>query len=413
MNVFAEFLEGDSLPSEWRLDRLENIGYLHSGSTPARSGGSRFFGGEIPWVKTGDLNNSRIGKTEEYLTAEGLTASSCRVLPKDTVLVAMYGGFKQIGRNGVLAVPAATNQAISALVCDNARVDSMYVLYWLNAYRFLWREFAGSSRKDPNITKLDVASFPIILPPLSEQHRIANILCTWDDALEKLARLIEAKECRNNALMQQLLVGRKRLAGYAGHWRSVQIGEMLEEVRRDLKWSDDQEYDLLSVRRRSGGIFRRGKMFGHQIETKLMKEVKAGDFLISKMQVVHGAWALVGSEFDGAHVSGSYLALVTKDPEQLNVRFFDWLSRTRRLVRMALLSSWGVVIEKMTFNLSDFLRRHIHIPPTEAEQTAIVEALDTCHQEVCLLRQQRDAIERQKRGLMQRLLTGRIRVKAV
>lgn len=296
----------------------------------------------------------------------------------------------------------------------SSQADPRFVAYWLNSSRGKSRLRAlatpGVSQSNINPTTLKLA-MKVPCPKVGEQERVADLLTTWDEALENLDALIQAKEHRKKALMQQVLTGKKRLKGFVKEWETKPIGNLLKEVRRPVEWDDDHLYRLVSIRRRSGGFFFREPLHGRDIKTKNMQTTKAGDFVIAKMQVLHGAMAMTPPEFDDAHISGSYITMVSKDENSLHMPFFDWLSRTTHLYHLAYISSYGVVIEKMTFILRDFLKHEVMIPPTIEEQQAIVGVLDTCEVELRLLRQQRDAIDRQKRGLMQRILTGKIRVK--
>lgn len=185
---------------EWECKTLKDIAKITSGSTPSRSNPEFFIGGTIPWVKTTDLNNSFIVETEEKVTFK----AKIRINPVGSVLIAMYGGFNQIGRTGCLSVPAATNQAISVLALDQQSVMPAYVLAWLNAKVEVWKRIASSSRKDPNITGSDVASFTIVLPELAEQQRIAACLSSLDDLIAVETQKLEALTTHKKGLMQQL-----------------------------------------------------------------------------------------------------------------------------------------------------------------------------------------------------------------
>jgi type I restriction enzyme S subunit len=110
-------------------------------------------------------------------------------------------------------------------------------------------------------------------------------------------------------------------------------------------------------------------------------------------------------------VSDSYVVLVPLDSKKLRIEFLNYLSQTRYLRHLAYLACHGVHIEKMTFNLEDFLEEKILIPPTIEEQDRIVRVLAACDHEIELLRRQLAALKEQKRGLMQKLLTGEVRVK--
>jgi len=249
------------------------------------------------------------------------------------------------------------------------------------------------------------------LPPLSEQRKIAAILSTWDRTIEKLQALVTAKAERKRGLMQQLLTGKTRFKEFKDEpWRRVRIGLLLEERDRYIQWNDNHAYQFASIRRRSGGLFNRGTFHGREIKTKVLKLLKEWDFAISKRQVVHGAWGLVTKNFDGFGVSDEYIVLVRSDPKVLDIRFFNWLSQMPHMYHKAFLACNGVHIEKLIFDFHDFAKEHIKIPPTVAEQTKIVAVLSACNREIDLLQKQLAAMKEQKRGLMQKLLTGQIRV---
>lgn len=164
-----------SLPAGWQLSCLGEVASISSGLTPSRSKNNIYFNSAskgVPWVKTLDLNEGALFGTEEFVTREALEETSLKVLPEETVLLAMYGGFNQIGRTSILKVKATTNQAISSLVCSQDLVLPDYCQQWLKTFKGEWRKYAASSRKDPNITKGDVSNFPIVLPPINEQRNI-------------------------------------------------------------------------------------------------------------------------------------------------------------------------------------------------------------------------------------------------
>jgi len=163
-----------ALPNNWGFCKIKDISIIQAGATPLRENKHFFDGGTIPWVKTLDLNSGSILKTEELITDLALKETSCKKRPINTVLVAMYGGFNQIGRTGLLQIEAATNQAISAIMVDESKINPKFLQHVLNAKIGYWKTVAISSRKDPNITKSDVENFPIPLPPLDKQLEIVK-----------------------------------------------------------------------------------------------------------------------------------------------------------------------------------------------------------------------------------------------
>ena len=153
------------IPESWELKSLSEVAYFGGGTTPARKLYDKYYSnGAHPWVKTLDLNNSFIYATEELVTDASLSETSLKKHPLGSVLVAMYGGFNQIGRTGLLKVSAAINQALVSIIPDKDKLISEYLLYNLNYNVDYWKEVASSSRKDPNITSNDVKSYKLALP---------------------------------------------------------------------------------------------------------------------------------------------------------------------------------------------------------------------------------------------------------
>ncbi len=178
----------ENLPDGWSRETIASIGRVRSGATPHRSKQPRYFdGGEISWVKTLDLNEGVLVATDECITPAAVAETSATVVPAGTVLVAMYGGFGQIGRTARLGIDAATNQAVSAVLDLREDVSSEFLHEALKAGRPKWRKVAASSRKDPNITKRDVESFEFPLPPPELQKAVLSVLADIQRGIDALA----------------------------------------------------------------------------------------------------------------------------------------------------------------------------------------------------------------------------------
>ena len=161
------------LPKGWAWTTLGEIGNWQSGATPSRLR-KDYYGGNIPWLKTGDLNDGYISDIPEYITETALKETSVKLNPKDSVLIAMYGA--TIGKVGILSFPATTNQACCA--CTDYLVKKMYLFYFLLANRENFIAMGGGGAQ-PNISKEKIVSTLIPLPPMQEQIRIVEGIEHW------------------------------------------------------------------------------------------------------------------------------------------------------------------------------------------------------------------------------------------
>lgn len=417
------------IPEEWE-DCLfsEVMTGFSSGSTPTRTRPD-YFKGEILWITSGELNYNKIVDTKERLTEEAVNKSNLKIISPGTFLIAITGleAAGTRGSCGIVCKYATTNQSCMALKPKEA-LDINYLYQYYCAYgEYLAFRYTQGTKQQSYNGEI-VKKLPIPLPPLPEQRRIAEILGTWDAAIRKLDALIAKKQELKKGLMQQLLTGRTRFPEFVppggtryqdtklgkvpADWKVVRLGEVVKSVKRKLKWDENALYDLISVKRRSAGVFYRESLYGHKIKTKTLQPVKKGDFLISKMQIVHGASGLTNYEHDGMMASASYIILRPTDPLKLDMNFFELLSRMPWFYHLTYVSSYGVHIEKMTFDFKDFLKRSIYLPELE-EQKRIAECFRIFEKEVSCLKEIKSKLEAQKQGLMHRLLTGASRVKLI
>lgn len=282
-------------------------------------------------------------------------------------------------------------------------------LYYLISHLCLYK--IADTSTIPQINNKHILPLKVVLPSLPEQRVIARVLSAWDRAVETAEQLLVNSHQQKKALMQQLLSGKKRLPGFSEPWISCAIGKLLKEIKRPVVWDDNCYYRLLSVKRRSEGVVLREVLPGSKILTKKMNQVKSGDFIISKMQIVHGAMGLVKHEHHDCHVSDSYICLNPKSDDALDICFFSWFCAQKIIYHKAFLCSHGVHIEKMSFDFQEFLKEKIVIPACVDEQKAIAAVLSSADREIETLQQQLAGLKQEKKALMQQLLTGKHRVK--
>lgn len=154
----------------WKSITLGELGRWGSGGTP-KSGRTEYYGGDIPWVRSGDLEDGPITRHAVTITDAGLANSSAKWIPGGTVLLAMYGA--TIGRVGLTTYPVTTNQAVAALQCERSLITPEFA-FWL--LRSLKPAFVGAGQggAQPNISQTIIKSWPVLVPSLEEQEQIVR-----------------------------------------------------------------------------------------------------------------------------------------------------------------------------------------------------------------------------------------------
>ncbi len=213
------------LPEGWALTCMDTAGIWSTGGTPSRKVPA-YFGGEIPWVKSGDLNDGILTSTQEQLTMCGLQESPAKLVAAGSVSIALYGA--TIGKLGVLAMPAATNQACANCEVDERAFWRKYIFYYLMSQRQNLID-AGQGGAQPNLTNQIVRDWPLPVPPLAEQERIVakleEVLARVNNARERLARVPAILKRFRQSVLAAACSGR-----LTADWREHEEGSELEAV---------------------------------------------------------------------------------------------------------------------------------------------------------------------------------------
>ncbi|MCK1743399.1 restriction endonuclease subunit S [Bradyrhizobium sp. 139] len=201
---------------------IEEFCETGSGGTPDRSK-QQYYGGSIPWVKSGELREDIIQDTEERITELGLKESSAKLVPRGSILLAMYGA--TVGRMAFLGIDAATNQAVCNVRPDPKLADPRYVFHGLQSKmsHFLARAAGGAQ---PNISQAIVRETKLALPSLDEQRRIAAILDKTDALRRKRKSMLELVDELTTGLFRKAFV-----EGDEGSWPSTTVAEVALNLR--------------------------------------------------------------------------------------------------------------------------------------------------------------------------------------
>lgn len=213
-------MEENNVPKHWQLKKLGEVCHTTSGGTPNRSN-PKFYQGNIPWVKSGELDKGIILDTEEKISEEAIKNSSAKIFPKGTLLIALYGA--TIGKLAFLGIDAATNQAVCGIY-KNENIDSNY-LYNFLSYKKPTLVKQGIGGAQPNISQGILKNLDIPLPPLTEQHAIVS-------KIEELFSELDNGKQQLQTALQQLKVYRQSLlkAAFEGKLtnKNVKDGELPE-----------------------------------------------------------------------------------------------------------------------------------------------------------------------------------------
>ena len=354
----------------WIKSKLGGLYEVYSGNTPSRSDSRNYQNGEIPWIKTTDLNNSIIYANEEKISVYG--ATKLKVLPEKSVLIAMYGGFNQIGRTGLLAYPATINQALAALMPVN-EINPNFLLNFLNFKKESWRNVAASSRKDPNITKNDVEKFIISFPSLEEQSAIGSLFRILDDLLasykENLANYQSLKATMLSKMFPKAgqTVPEIRLDGFDGEWEIKKFKSISN--KRGKSNSKGYDYPAYSVSNQSGLIPQSEQFEGSRLENlekTSYKIVEPNEFAYNPARINVGSIA-----FNDLHetviVSSLYVIFsLDKSMDNNYALLFIKSAEFNKEVRR---NTEGSVREYLFYE--NFANIRIPIPPSLEEQHAI------------------------------------------
>ena len=198
---FVEMFGGIHNSLDFPYLPIKDFTSVISGGTPDRNSPRYWNSGEIKWVKTTELQNKVINDTEEKITREGLENSSAKMVPANTILIAMYGQGKTRGMTGYLSVEASTNQAC-ACILPSQKINQKYLWqYMILSYEKLRSLAKGGNQ--PNLNGAMIKNFPVLVPPIELQNQFAAFVEQTEKTKTAISRSLEKLETLKKALMQE------------------------------------------------------------------------------------------------------------------------------------------------------------------------------------------------------------------
>lgn len=301
--------------------------------------------------------------------------------------------------------------------------DQLVVPYYLFAYcntAIAKIQFMKLS-KTTTMTTIDqdgLGQLKVLLPPLAEQEKIAGILGTWDEAIEKLSSLIEQKKLLKKGLTQRLLTGKTRLNGFTQHWQKIRLGK-IGTTYTGLSGKNKDDFGKGAYFIPYMNIYQNNKIDPKQLElvdisdNENQNTVQYGDIFFTTSsetpEEVGFASVLLFKPEQKIYLNSFCFGYRLNDFDTLLPNYASFLFRSNQIRKTMYKLAQGAT----RFNLSknELMKEELYIPSDISEQQAIADVLLTADDEINLLNQKLEALKEQKKGLMQQLLTGQIRVK--
>lgn len=287
------------------------------------------------------------------------------------------------------------------------KIDTIYFENAINIMR-IYCENTGV----PQLTSPQLSKYKVLVPPLPEQQKIAEVLSIWDKAIEKQTLLVEKLELRKKGLMQQLLTGKKRLHGFSEEWKKVKLGDI---AKRIVRKNNIECSNVVTISAQKGFV-RQTDFFNKKIASETVENyylVKRDEFCYNKSYCNGFPMGAIKrlKEFDQAVVTTLYICFSIQ-PERASLDFIEQYFSLGLLNRglMKIANEGGRAHGLLNVTPNDFFNTELMLPPFD-EQKAISSILLNAHEEVIFAKSKLEFLRKEKKGLMQVLLTGKKRVR--
>ena len=365
---------------------------ISAGGTPSTKV-KEYWGGNIPWMNSGDLNKRMIYKVEGRITDKGLQSSSAKFVSINSVLIGLAGQGKTRGIVAINKIELTTNQSVAFFIPEKINYKYLYFSLY-RRYEELRRLSAGDGGRGGLNLRL-LSNLKIKVPPLPEQKLIVKVLDVWDEVIEKLERKIEIKKNIKKGLMQRLLTGKVRLPGFSGEWKNVQIGKILDYEQPTNYIVNNTEYD----NKNEIPVLTAGKTFilGYTDE-------KNGIFKKELLPVI------IFDDFATANKFVDFPFKIKSSAMKILKNKNDKISNIKFIFESIQLLKFKIGEHKRNY-LAEYQFLDIKLPGIK-EQNTIAKLIQDADSEIKLLENKLNKLKNQKKYLLNNLVTGNIRTSA-
>lgn len=377
---------------------LKKTEYMSSGDYLLITG-TDFDNGQVNWRTCAYVSKARYEQD-----------SNIKIRPQD-ILISKDGTIGKVAYLGMIPKAGTLNSGIFVIRANDRKIDQVFLSKIFMSFYFedfLNRLVAGSTIN--HLYQKDFVKFCFPLPNSEEQTAIAAALSDVDSLISALTKKIEKKKAIKQGLMQQLLTGKKRLPGFNDKWKSMLLGDIAEVkdgTHQTPQYVKSGGKPFYSVENVTADDFKNVKHISLEEHKALTSNyrIEKGDVLMTRIGSI-GCCKYVDWDVDASfYVS---LALL-KINEKYDSKFISYLSNIKSFKEEVMLNSLVFAIPQK-INLGNISLIKVYIPTSKAEQTAIANILSDCDSEIAALEEKRDKYKEIKQGMMQQLLTGKIRL---
>lgn len=395
------------IPEEWEVKELGSFANVSLGGTPSREVLS-YWDGSIPWITTSQIDFNIIKDANEFITEEGLNNSAAKLFKSGNLLMAMYGQGKTRGKVAILGIDATTNQACAAILL-NKSVLREYIFCNISGRYDEIRNLSNTGGQE-NLSGDLIKKIQIPLPPLPEQNAIAQVLSDTDKLIQALEKLIAKKHRIKQGAMQKLLTPKEG-------WEVKTLGEIAEITGAGIdKKINPTEKPVVLLNYMD--VFKRDYIFKNELYHKVTApqnklkscNVKKGDIFLtpsSELRTDIGISAIAMEDMEG--VVYSYHIYRLRYFIDLDKLFGLYMLKTRHFLEQSETMCEGSG-KRYVVSMGKFRSMYVSLPNSKQEQTRIATILSDMDLEIEALEKKTAKYRQIKQGMMQVLLTGKIRL---
>lgn len=373
-----------SLPNGWKIAKLESLVNFSSGGTPSKNN-PEFWKGSIPWISASTMHTQNIYVSDLMISEEGLNSGSRLAQEGDLLLLVRGSMLWNKVPICICKRSVAFNQDVKG-ISVGSKILSEYLLYWfLTHQQFLLNKVVGTGIGAGKLDSNDLLNLEILLPTLPEQKAIADLLSIWDAAIEKTEQLIKAKEKQFQWLLNELITKPSQ----SGKWKEVKFGDLYDkeiiiEKGRPLTREEIGDSGTIPVVAGGQSYSCYNNSATHTVETITISS--SGAYAGFVWYHSYPIWA-------------SDCSVITSNT--INMRFLYHVLKSKQLPIYALQAGGA----QPHIYSKDLANIRVAIPRrNDQDQTVFV--LDSANKEIDVMKNVADKYKQQKRGLMQKLLTG-------